>query len=244
MNKDTLDFFKRNKNLKYIPPSIPLNLTDPISKTEWIMNNMEIGWLELDIDFNLEKWKTESSITASYAIPHRDDKTNLGWNSCCIHGIGVDKTQYWTKYVDHETPDIYHWTEISKKTPNILKFWKDSFPIEHYERIRFMVLQSKGFIAKHKDYSEMSNYNPLIHGCSFNIAINQPKNCYMVVEGFGIVPFKDGKIFYINTRHNHVVLNFSDQDRLHMIGTGLIQDRKNDFSNLMTKSYIKQFKDI
>jgi hypothetical protein len=244
MNEETLDFFNRNKDLEYIPPLLPTSLSNSIDIAEWIMSNPQIAWIELEIKFNLDEFKKELLNVEKYYIPHRDDGINQGWESCCLHGIGIDKTQYWKKYIDNEDFDIYQWTEIGKKTPKILEFWKNRFPIQNYERIRFMKLKSKGFIAKHSDYTGMAGYNPLIHGCSFNLAIDHPKDCYMVIEGFGIVPIKEGKLFFINTTHKHALVNFSNQDRIHMIGTGLIEDQKNEFSDLVTKSYITQFKDI
>ena len=246
IDPETLDFFNKNKDLKYIPPTIPSNLDDPFKIAQWITNNPDFAWLELDINFNLENWKNELQYAEPYYVPHRESKSN-GWVSCCLHGIDTDKTGHWVAYVDKETEDLYQWTKISEKTPNIKNFWKNTFPSQTYNRIRFMKVKSQGYIGKHNDSpgqgwipGETSAHDPIIHGCPINIALVHPDNCYMVLEGFGIVPFKEGKIFLVNIRHNHSVINFSDQDRIHMIGFAISQNRQQDFAELITRSYLTQ----
>jgi hypothetical protein len=64
----------------------------------------------------------------------------------------------------------------------------------------------------------------------------------MVLEGFGIVPFKEGKAFIINIRHFHTVVNFSNTPRIHIIGHPFgYGSNKEAFAELITRSYNKQY---
>jgi hypothetical protein len=62
----------------------------------------------------------------------------------------------------------------------------------------------------------------------------------MVLEGFGVVPFQEGDAFLINIRHKHAVINFTDQERIHMIGFGVYGNKTEDFARLIIESYIDQ----
>lgn len=241
-----LDFFEKNKDIKWFPPAIPDKLTTDYEIANWAMNNLDIGWIDLDLNIDIDAWKEESKVANKYFVDHRGED-HPGWNSCCIHGIDIDKTGSWNCYgytVESEVP--YRWTELSNQTPVIKKFWQEDVPVEKYRRIRFMELEPKGFISPHSDApgqlnGELINANALEHGAPMNIAIIHPENCYMVLDGFGIVPFKEGKAFIINIRHYHSVINFSDQQRVHMIGHGWYGNKINDFCKLIARSYRKQY---
>lgn len=208
---------------------------------DWLLNYSDIGWLELDIEFDLLAWKHETN--AARFVDHRGSK-HPGWNSCCIHGIDVDKTGAWTKYGDwtREEEVPYKWTSISDHTPNIKRFWQQ-FPYEHYRRIRFMQLEPGGHISPHSDApgklpGELG-INMLDFGVPINIAIIHPDDCFMTLEGHGTVPFKEGKAFIINIRNVHSFVNNSNTPRIHLIAHGIPGNRKKDFVKLIAKSYRK-----
>lgn len=209
---------------------------------DWLLNKSNFGWLELDIQFDLDAWKKETS--AAKFVDHRGDE-HPGWNSSCIHGIDVDKTGAWTNYGYTKEEDVpYKWTSISDHTPNIKKFW-ESFPYERYRRIRFMELEPGGKISPHSDAPGKlpgeSDIDMLDFGVPINVAIIHPDNCHMTLEGHGTVPFKEGKAFIINIRNVHSFVNKSNRSRIHLIAHGIPGNRKNDFVELIARSYKKQY---
>ena len=245
IDQTTLDFYNANKDQSWTMQPIPNYLVTNHDIAEWIINSADIGWIELDLDIDLSKWKEESSAADAYFVDHRGEQ-HPGWNSCCIHGIDVDKTASWTHYgYTKESQVPYNWTSLANETPTIKKFWQD-FPIEKYRRIRFMQLESNGYISPHSDTpgqlpGESSTIDILQHGAPINIAIVHPKDCHMIVEGCGRVPFAEGRAFMINIRKYHSVINFSDQPRVHLIAHGWYGDRTKDFCELLVRSYRKQY---
>lgn len=209
---------------------------------DWVLNQSDIGWLELDIDFDLDAWKQETN--AARFVDHRGSD-HPGWNSCCIHGIDVDKTGAWTNYGDWTSEDQvpYRWTDISEHTPVIKKFWQQ-FPYERYRRIRFMELEPGGRISPHSDAPGRlpgeKGVDMLDFGVPINVAIIHPNDCFMTLEGHGTVPFEEGKAFIINIRNVHSFVNNSNTSRIHLIAHGIPGNRKNDFVELVARSYRKQ----
>jgi len=244
ISREALALYNQNKNIKWIPDPIPSSLTTNAEKASWILNDSDFGWIELNIPLDLETWKDESVHATEYFVEHRN---NQGWNSCCIHGIDVDKTGAWTNYgYTDESLVPYNWTELSKQTPTIQDFWTDSFPTERYRRIRFMELKPNSAINPHSDMPGRlpgeNNFDAVKFGVPVNIAIIHPSDCFMVLDSKGIIPFEEGKAFIVNIRHTHSVLNFSNQSRIHMIGHSFGYGQKiNDFSKLVVESYIKQY---
>lgn len=105
-----------------------------------------IGWIELDLDIDINCWKAEAEIAKPFLVPHREGGGHNGWRSCCIHGLAVDYTG-----TNMTAPlNDFHWTELADLTPTITNFWK-SFPAERYARVRFMELAAGGWVAAHND---------------------------------------------------------------------------------------------
>jgi len=218
-----------------------MNMSD-YELADWILNKSDIGWLELDIEFDLDAWKRETS--AAQFVDHRGAE-HPGWNSCAIHGIDAHKTGAWTNYGDwqDESEVPYKWTSISEHTPSIKSFW-EQFPYERYRRIRFMQLEPGGYISPHSDApgklpGELG-IDMLDFGVPINVAIIHPDDCYMTLEGHGTVPFKEGKAFIINIRNVHSFVNNSNTPRIHLIAHGIPGNRKDDFIELVARSYRKQ----
>jgi hypothetical protein len=63
----------------------------------------------------------------------------------------------------------------------------------------------------------------------------------MTLEGYGEIPFKDGKAFIINIRNYHSVINFSDTPRMHLIAHGKLDKKLDSFVKLVARSYRKQY---
>lgn len=205
-----------------------------IELAKWIFTQ-PIGWIELDIEIDLDSWISEATESIPYLVEHREGDGHAGWTSCCVHGLAVDKTG-----TDMTAPiEDYHWTELSKQTPVIKKFWQ-AFPFEHLLRVRFMSLGAGGHIAPHSDSPGQID-NLINHIVPVNIAIIHPDDCTMTVKGHGDVPFKPGRAFLVNITNEHSVVNNSNSQRIHMIGHGLVGNRIEEFSELIVRSYRKQY---
>jgi hypothetical protein len=234
-----IEFLQTNAELKKPLPPIPDNLDNDEDITRWVLKQ-DIPYIKLDISFDVTGWQQEASLAEPYFVNHRESQPHKGWLSCCIHGIDVDKTGIWNMYADKE-PE-YRWTSLSDLTPTIKKFWQQ-FPFEKLARVRFMKLEPDGYIAPHHDTpqgytddSEMLDY--LI---PINIAIDHPDNCHMVLKDHGIVPWNTGDVKLVNIKNYHSVVNLSEHPRMHLIAHGVVGNCIKEFSNLIARSYKKQY---
>jgi hypothetical protein len=246
IEQNALNFYQNNKDCTWQLESIPEGVTSDLEIVDWLLNKSSFGWLELDINIDLASWQLEAQQAVPCFVAHREDN-NIGWNSCCIHGIDINKTGAWTNYgYTSETDVPYKWTALSEYTPLIANFWKNTFPSEQYRRIRFMELTANSAITPHSDMPGRlpgeDNFNALNFGIPINIAVVHPKDCYMVLDKKGIVPFKEGKAFIVNIRHTHSVINFSNNSRIHVIGHSYGYGAKlEEFAELVVRSYKKQY---
>ena len=231
-------FYKTQSTHTPIFPKVPDHIESDEDLVRWLFKE-NIAFIDIDLTIDLEAWQREALIAAPFLVPHRESDSQ-GWNSCCIHGIDVDKTGLWMNYCAFE-PE-YNWTELSKLTPTITEFWK-SLPFEKFARVRFMELEPNGYIDPHvdapKDFDQ--DFNLLDHLIPFNIAVIHPDDCYMSLKDHGVVPWKNGNIRLVNITNEHSVINFSNQPRIHMIGHGLIGNRFSDFCKLIARSYRAQY---
>lgn len=198
-----------------------------------------IGWISLDIEIDLAQWKKEAKMIENYLVEHREGDGHTGWRSCCLHGIAIDKTGHWQQYSNTEEDVVYDWTELTEICPTITSFWKN-FPTERFARLRFMELGPGGKIALHNDAPggiKNTEFNMMDHMIPINLAIVHPKDCYMKLEHYGEVPFKEGKAFIVNITDSHSVVNNSSVPRMHMIAHCIIGSKKEEFSKLVVKSY-------
>lgn len=241
-----LEFYKNNKDCKWTMEPIPSHLRSVVEKARWILNDAKFGWIELDLKIDIAGWQLESQQAEPYFVAHREDN-NTGWNSCCIHGIDTDKTGAWTNYGYTDEGDVpYSWTELSHKSSTVKHFWQNEFPSDAYRRIRFMELEPLSAITPHSDMPGRlpgeAGMDMLEFGVPVNIAVTHPEDCFMVLEGHGIVPFKDGKAFIVNIRNYHSVINFSKQPRIHVIGHSYGYGTKlTEFAELVVRSYEKMY---
>lgn len=245
MISDIKKFIKNFERKKWDPPPPPSHLS-PIEFTNWLFDQDDMGWLKLDISFDLEGWKSESMQAEKYYVNHRDSENyfglkHKGWMSCCIHGISIEKTQA----EEEANQDLFHWTALSDEIPSITSFWK-KFPAERFKRLRFMKLESKGFIGVHNDLPagikniSLKELKVLDQSIAINVAIWHPPSCKFVTEHFGTVPWCEGDIYIINVTKNHCVINESNFPRVHIIAECVIGDKQNEFAELIYKSYKKQ----
>lgn len=233
------EFYNTHAQCKSQFPKIPDDLISDKDVTRWIFKQ-NIPYIELDLKFNVSEWLAESQIAEKFLVNHREHQSHQGWRSCCIHGIDVDKTGVWNCYA--ETEPEYQWTTLSEKTPVIKKFW-EAFPFEKLARIRFMELSEHGHIAPHNDspVGFSKDFDLMAHVVPINIAISHPDNCFTTLKDHGVVPWKTGDIKLVNITNDHSVINFNQSPRMHMIGHGLIGNRIDQFCELISRSYKKQY---
>lgn len=203
---------------------------------DWIVNESNLPWLKLDIEFNHETMLKEAIALKDRFVKHRDQDgvggyRHKGWRSLAIHGISAEKTNHFEQYgykSNKETP--YRWTEISGLCPNTVSFFKETFPFSSYYRVRFMLLEPGGFITPHTDTVD-SRLAPI------NMALNHPKGCKMKMKGHeGFVPFKPGTAMMLDVGNEHAYVNDSNEDRYHIIVHGV---KTKQFKDLVVKSYEK-----
>lgn len=237
--KEAIEFYQNNCNYKFLWPEIPQNLVDNIEIAKWIFNQ-NIPFIDLDLTFNVSKWQKESCTAKNFYVPHRESQPHKGWKSCCLHGIDIDKTGVWQCYKNDE-PE-YRWTSLANYTPNIKNFWLN-FPFEKYARIRFMNLESGGWINPHNDTPPDigNNFDIVNNLIPVNIAIYHPDECFMTLKDFGTIPWTTGDIKIINIMNDHSVINFNSQSRIHLIAHGWVGNKIVEFSDLIVRSYKKQY---
>lgn len=215
-------------------------MTNTIDQAEKILRS-PVGWLDLNLDFDVETWQNEFLNVKNFLVEHREGEGNIGWRSCCIHGIDTKKTGHWSCYAENETQVTYNWTNISTLVPNIVNFWKQ-FPVEKFARLRFMELLPGGKVTPHNDAPcGLSNqdFNMMDHMIPINVAITHPLECEMILDTYGKVPWKAGKSFIINITDTHRVNNFSTYPRIHLIAHCIVGNKKREFSKLIVDSYNK-----
>lgn len=241
------EFIASHRNKTWSCPIPPRGLS-PTDLTEWLFQQDDIGWLKLDINFDLSVWKKESEIAENFYVNHRgssnySNSEHKGWRSCCIHGIDIDRTEAEEDANKH----LFHWTDLSGLVPTITKFWKDEFPVEYYRRLRFMRLDPTGYIGVHNDLpttvkiNNLKDLDPLRNTISVNVAIIHPDYCDFVVENFGTIPIKESESYIINNTKNHCVVNDSPFPRTHIIAECVVGDKLIEFSDLIYRSFKKAY---
>lgn len=237
-------FFEKNKSYQYRLNPLPNLFMSDEEIALWILQGKAGPWLELDLNPNTSKWQQEYKNVEDMFVPHRDgnsgEGTHQGWEACTLHGISWNKTNVWQTY-DYQQEPSYTWTSAGIKCPSIRSFF-ENLPCERLARVRFMKLQSGGWISPHNDYSDSIDWNDIFnHPLPVNIAVDHPDNCHMTLEAAGNVPFGNGKIFLVNIFLNHTVVNQSSQDRIHVIGHLIPGIKKDEYCKMLANSYRKQY---
>lgn len=239
---EAYDFYKQhNETVIGLKPLPNLPLED---QAKWILQGNGYQWVELDVVYDINVWKEQAKLAENYYVPHRDvfsgEGTHNGWESCTLHGIDTDKTNVWQTYGFKSEP-AYQWTKLGNACVEIKNFFQHVFPSENYARIRFMKLNAKGWISPHNDYSPVIDMDKILDmPLPVNIAVDHPEDCTMTLQNYGCVPFASGKMFMVNIFKNHSVLNLCDKPRIHIIAHLHLGNKKQQFCELLVKSYKKQ----
>jgi hypothetical protein len=215
---------------------------DVIEQARKILRS-DIPWLELDLPFNTDAWKQQALEADPYYVEYRDSNSFL-WASCCLHGLGIDKTYTADNYGHSEYSAPYTYTELAYKCPLITDYWKNQFPAERYTRIRFMKIGPWGSINWHNDGKIPDNIDPLDSILPINLAVIHPDKCEMEIKGHGVVPWTEGKVIMLNISKDHAVFNRSSKPRVHMIANIVLGNRKKEFAEMLVRCYNTQYGQI
>jgi len=200
--------------LKYVPSD------------DWIKKTSGLPWLKLNLEVPVEHISKEADQIYPDAVMHRSDDTfanysHQGWKSLTLYGAGPTVTTH--------TTGIHNWTSIADTCPHTVDFVKKYWDIDNTTgRIRFMWLEPGGFILPHSDRDTSMLFET-------NVAITHPDKCRFRFLNYGTVPFTAGTAFLVDISNKHLVVNESDQTRLHFIVHAKLK------SNIIQSSYEQNF---
>lgn len=234
MDQSLIEFFAQNEFFQWNPnppddivikfpqffirANIPFRSTDRSGFTDseineffnWIRTQSTCTSVRLNLTAPFDQMYEEGLALYPYAIGHRGD-SHSGWKSIALHGLEYDKTNDANQYGYSDTLNApYRWTVASAAAPITTKWFQDVFPFESYLRVRFMYLEPGGYILPHND-----SPNPGMG--AINIALNNPYECDMVIDGKGCIPWQAGDVRFLDIHNTHAVWNRSNALRIHMI---------------------------
>jgi len=204
---------------------------------DYIRDNTKVPWVQIGCkgEFPAPSMKAEAQqlLRTGCFKAHRGGDSG-GWMSLCLYGMSSVHTGVPHDYSlpDFSERQLSDWTDISKFCP-ITKNWLENNGLyDCYTRVRFVVLLPGGWIAPHKDVDSKIGLG------ATNVSLNNPEPCKLVMEDYGVMPFKDRTMFKINTGYEHSVWNRANMPRFHMILDGDISDYQREEIN---KNYAKMF---
>lgn len=215
MNLDQQILFKKNLTKAFLETEDSLegwkNVNWNIPEHPFDILDKGLPFLELSFPFLVpyEEMLEEAKALKDLMISHRT--IGYGWKSIVIHGLESTQTRHHEHfgYSDEDAP--YIWTEIADKCPITKNFFQNVFGYDKYFRVRFMLLESGGFITPHIDKTDTKL-------TAINMALNMPDGCVFRMKDFGDIPFENGKkSFLIDTANEHALINESNEDRIHII---------------------------
>jgi hypothetical protein len=199
----------------------------------WIERESWVPSLRLDLDIPYREMWAEARACEKHFVKHRSE-LNPGWESVCLHGLSAQQTEDFYRYgVSSREAAQYRWTEIADRCPVAVNWLKTQWPMEHFDRVRFMLLRPGGYIQPHNDMDGVRGLS------ATNLALNQPESCEMVLQDYGVIPWRAGDVRRLDIGVNHSVYNGSDEDRYHMIIHGRIGHRFEQWNELIVRSYLK-----
>lgn len=189
-------------------------LQEALKIREWCSLN-NIFYLKADILIP-EEIEHEAKVIYDLNLftPHRTSD-GRGWSSATLHGDDWNITHY------NESKKNYKWTKLQNYAPIMTNWLQNTFPNnKKYGRCRFMLLESGGYIRSHTDTHKWKPGQPLKNDIvsAINIAITQPKNCYLRRTDDKLeVPFKTREVYWFNNGFFHEAGNLSKEPRFHFI---------------------------
>lgn len=226
MNSIIQEFYQQHKDKVWNYELIP----ESKNPRQWATWESKYPWLKLMIDAPFKDMLEEAKKIKHLFVEHRTDYSQ-GWKSVCLHGVddyvtSIPEDHGFTKDTKRD------WTNASTKCPITTNYFKNEYPINVYDRIRFMLIEPGGYIDVHVDGSREDNPSRAV-----NMSLNNPDQCFLITEN-GIVPYdNDGSVFYFNIAYEHCVINNSNEDRYHIIVHGT---ETPEFEDIVLESYERQ----
>ena len=223
MNSRIQEFYLQHKDKVWNYERIP----ESKRPSHWVTWESKYPWLKLMIDAPFKEMLEEAKNIKHLFVEHRTDYSQ-GWKSVCLHGIddyvtSVPEDHGFSKDTKRD------WTNASAECPITTNYFKNQFPFNVYDRVRFMLIEPGGYINPHVDGSRDDNPSRAV-----NMSLNNPDQCFLITEN-GIVPYdNDGSVFYFNIAYEHGVINNSNEDRYHIIVHGA---ETPEFEDIVLESY-------
>jgi len=256
MQKETEQFYLEHKDKTWKLPKFPDNIdeTNGDEVTKWILEQMKegnMGWIEINLmnvkggDFIPIAWHHMGQIETQ-VMTHREFYTkfeNPGYINaygCTLYGEDNDRTNL----VESATGEFGWVPEVHDEANNIASFYDVHFPCSTYKTIRFIKIEPNGSLPVHCDNINDDKdkiLNPIKDIFPILVSMREPgKKCHTVVEGFGIVPIKEGRTYLLNPYRKHVVVNTSDTEECVRLRTQAIPGKRfGEFVNCITRTYFE-----
>lgn len=223
----TKGFILRNLYVDRSRHSLPNNKVDFKSA----ISDRGLSSLKLSLPIPYQKILEEAKALKSRFVAHRDGP-NQRWKSLAIHGTSAEQTEDYYVYGHKDRKSAnYTWTEVADNCPTTKNWLEKHWPYDVLHRVRFMLLEPGGSISPHNDTDGKRGFSAV------NVCLNQPFGCAMLMEGYGIVPWRPGDIRLMDIGLNHSVINLSNEDRYHIIIHGYAENLKERFNQLVQGSY-------
>lgn len=214
---------------------------------DWLIHSSHWPYFPLQLpDFPYAESLAEAKKLKELFVGHREadlhgSYKHHGWKSLCLHGVSATHTNHWENYPELSGKSAdqipYSWTHIADSCPATYHYFKNIFPMEKYERLRFMWLQPGGYIQPHRDRLA----DPIL--APMNIALNMPEGCFFKMTGKGYIPFQGNDAYLLDIGNEHAVWNNSEEDRFHIIVHGKYGSRWKEFRALVYQSYLKFYEE-
>lgn len=196
----------------------------------WIQNESGLPWLPLQLNLPYQTMAAEALSVMDQFVEHRGGD-GRGWKSLCLHGIDSTKTRSPRHYGHTEYSAPYRWTEVASRCPVTTKYFQECFPMNKLFRVRFMLLESGGFISPHRDTDTRFL-------SAVNIALTNPNGAYFKMDGVGCVPYQPGSAFLLDVGTLHSCVNMSLAPRIHIIVHG--ETDCDNWNALVVQSYLSR----
>lgn len=225
MNEHIVEFFKdRAWTLNFKEQEFPTFNNDR-ELVNWLIYKSGLPYMPLELpNAPYADMLKEALALEDLYIAHRS-YGSPGWKSICLHGEAWDKTDYYTVYPENAGKQadeiVYKWTEIAERCPVTTQYFKEEFPHNNYQRLRYMWLDPQGYVEPHQDRTTHM-LSPI------NVALNNPDGCVFRMKDKGDVPFRNnGNACLVDIGNIHSVWNNSNTPRIHMISHGTPNDKFN-----------------
>ena len=235
MNKETEQFYLEHKNKTWELPNFPdkLDEKDADQVVPWILEQMKagtIGWQEMNM----------LNVKGGEFVP-------IGWHH--MGQIELERLNNSKYYPNNKCVLCIDdkWTgddEIKERTPSIRSFFIVDFFATNFKLIEFEQIPPGGVKEIHCDNTNEDQekiLSPIKDRFPLTMSMKEPsKKCDIIVEGFGKVPMKEGKIYFINPYRKKVVVNTSDTETAVHCNIQCIPGTKfGEFVNCITRSYFE-----